>query len=357
MKSSELEKAEKFFGAHAAVHAADLQIAPGELHALLGPSGCGKTTVLRLFAGFETPDRGRVRIAGEEVAGPNHWVPPERRQVGMVFQEYHLFPHLSVLKNVLYGLPPNGSSKHRAGEVLEMVGLAGHADAFPHMLSGGQQQRVAMARALAPKPRMLLMDEPFSNLDAKLRLRLRSEIRSILKAADITTLLVTHDQEEALSIADTVSIMLDGRILQTSPPRALYFRPISEFVAQFVGDANFVEGRANQRTVHSELGDLLIDEELQGPVRVLLRPESLRVHRKPPPPEHRAIEVEVRSTQFFGHDQLLTVRLPQGSHLLARVGPEWQAGPGQKVFISPQGVMRAFQLNAGPGDSPANRAD
>lgn len=344
MKNFQIVKTSKSFGLVAAVRDASLVIAPGELHALLGPSGCGKTTILRLFAGFETPDTGLVQIAGETVAGNGRFVPPEKRQVGMVFQEYHLFPHMTVRQNILYGLSKSSDSQRRVDEVLELVGLHGQADTYPDTLSGGQQQRVALARALAPRPRMLLMDEPFSNLDAKLRLRLRAEIRSILKKAGITTLLVTHDQEEALSIADTVSVMVEGRVVQTSPPRSLYFRPATEYVATFVGDANFLEGEARQRTARTALGELVIDEEKSGPVKVMLRPESLRLYRKDPPPGTDTTPATVSGTQFFGHDQLLTLELTDGTLLLARVGPEWLAEPGSQVRVATQGVMRAFDL-------------
>src|SRR5919106_705706 len=218
-----LERVSRSFGAVRAVAAASLEVGRGEFVALLGPSGCGKTTLLRLIAGFEAPDDGPVRL-GEQVVAGGGWVPPERRHVGMVFQDYALFPHLSVARNVGYGLPRRGRDR-RVGEALELVGLAGHGYRFPHELSGGQQQRVALARALAPEPSVVLLDEPWSNIDPVLRGAMRDDLAAILRATGVTVLLVTHEQEEAFSLADRVALMRDGSIVQTGSPEEIYYGP------------------------------------------------------------------------------------------------------------------------------------
>jgi iron(III) transport system ATP-binding protein len=227
-----------------AVSEVSLEIEEGEILTLLGPSGCGKTTALRLIAGFEVPDAGSIRIKGIPVAGPRCWVPPEKRGVGMVFQDYALFPHLTVGENVMFGLDrlPRGDRKGRAREVLGIVDLASVFDRFPHELSGGQQQRVAVARALAPSPVVVLMDEPFSNLDAHMRNQVRDEVLGILRGAGVTCILVSHDQRDALAISDRVAVMNHGRIEQVGAPREIYKHPESIFVATFVGRTNLLKG-------------------------------------------------------------------------------------------------------------------
>jgi len=239
----ELEGVTKRYGETTAVSDLSLAVERGEFFTLVGPSGCGKTTTLRLVAGFEAPTAGTVRFAGTDVAG----VPPEDRDVGVVFQNYALFSHLSVGENVAYGLRytdlPDGQSRdERVAELLELVDLPGMADRDPDTLSGGQQQRVAMARALAPQPDVLLLDEPMSALDARLRERLRVQVRRIQRELDITTLYVTHDQEEALAISDRVAVMRDGGVEQVGTPQDVYRRPATRFVAEFVGDNNVFAG-------------------------------------------------------------------------------------------------------------------
>ena len=239
----ELVDVTRRYGEVAAVEDCSLSVAEGEFFTLVGPSGCGKTTTLRLIAGFETPTSGAVRFGGEDVAG----VPPEDRNVGVVFQSYALFPHMTVAENVAYGLhfadpPGGGSDEARVGELLDLVDLPDAGDRDPESLSGGQQQRVAMARALAPGPDVLLLDEPMSALDARLRERLRVTVREIQQELGITTVYVTHDQEEALAISDRVAVLAGGRVEQVGPPRAIYRRPASRFVAEFVGDNNVLAG-------------------------------------------------------------------------------------------------------------------
>jgi putative spermidine/putrescine transport system ATP-binding protein len=269
------------FGATRALDEMSLDIAPGELVALLGPSGCGKTTALRIVAGFEFADAGEVLIDGRDVSG----IPASRRDMGMVFQSYSLFPNMNALDNVAFGLRMRkiGASdrRKRAGELLDMVGLAPQAGQYPHQLSGGQQQRVALARALAVEPRVLLLDEPLSALDAKVRLQLREQIRTLQQRLGTTTLFVTHDQEEALSMADRVGVMRAGQLEQVADPAELYSRPATAFVAEFVGTMNRLPGElgGDSATV-TVLGTTVPVQPGgpdSGPVDALIRPESLTV--------------------------------------------------------------------------------
>jgi iron(III) transport system ATP-binding protein len=333
-----LQGVTKRFGAIGAANGVSLSLEKGQLMALLGPSGCGKTTTLRLIAGFEEVDAGEIEIGGQVVASPRRHLPPERRRVGMVFQEYALFPHLTVLENVRFGLHLyTGDRARRAGEVLELVGLAGVEERLPHELSGGQQQRVALARALAPEPALILLDEPFSNLDAGLRVRVRAEVRAILKKANATAIFVTHDQEEALSLVDLVAVMLKGQVHQVASPQKVYRQPANREVAAFVGEANFLPGSANGRTVECELGTLELQTPVTGPVDVLIRPENLQVSPAPATSPCR-----VCSTLFFGHDQLLSVETGSGSTLNARLGPSFQFALGQPVHLAVKGPVMAY---------------
>jgi iron(III) transport system ATP-binding protein len=334
----------KCFGELAVVRGVELSAARGEIVALLGPSGCGKTTTLRLIAGFEELDEGSVEIAGRVVATPDRSEPPEKRHVGMVFQDGALFPHLSVGKNVAFGLPRrSGDRTERVADALRIVGLAGYEKRMPYELSGGQQQRIALARALAPAPEVILLDEPFSNLDAELRAVVRAEVRQILADAKATAVLVTHDQEEALSLADRVAVMWEGRIVQDASPEELYHRPVNREIGVFVGDAQFVPGEGTGRRVRCELGDLPTFGAALGPVDVMLRPESLRLAH---PADGQEANATVLTRAFFGHDQLMRIKLDTGSTLNARLGTYGGIRPGDRIHVSVRGAVLTFSKGA-----------
>jgi len=276
------ERVSKSYGAVSALHDFSLSVRPGEILALLGPSGCGKTTVLRLIAGFEQPDSGQIAVGERIIAGPGVYVPPEARQVGMVFQHYALFPHLSVADNIAYGL--RGKQRRpQVREMLEIVGLSGLGARMPHELSGGQQQRVALARALAPRPAVLLLDEPFSNLDADLRATMRAQVREILKRVGTTALFVTHDQEEALCIGDRVAVMNAGRLEQAAEPQMLYLAPATRFVAEFIGQASFLPASVTGAGLDTELG--FVPQPVGGQhgalVEAVVRPDDLALRSDP----------------------------------------------------------------------------
>ncbi|HEV2529936.1 MAG TPA: ABC transporter ATP-binding protein [Thermomicrobiales bacterium] len=328
----------RFDGTHV-VDDVDLDVYPGELLALLGPSGCGKTTTLRLIAGFETPDGGRIVITGEPVAGQGRFIPPERRRVGMVFQEYALFPHLSVEANVGFGLGRGNDRTQRVPEMLRLVGLGDVADRLPGELSGGQQQRVAVARALAPAPDVLLLDEPFSNLDQALRVRLRGEIRDILRAANVTTILVTHDQDEALGIADRVAVMLDGRIRQVDTPETIYRAPSDRRVAAFVGDMQLIPGDAAGDRVDTCLGSLLLRSPAHGTVEVLVRPEMLRIDASAVPHGQR---LTVKERRFAGPVCTVVLAMADGTALRATCSSAVDMAVGDAVSVSVLGPVVCY---------------
>jgi iron(III) transport system ATP-binding protein len=298
-----LEGVTKRFGATTAVDAASLCVERGEVVALLGPSGCGKTTLLRLIAGFEHPDGGTVEVAGRRVADAGTWIPPEQRRVGMVFQDYALFPHLTVAENVGFGLPRRARAG-RVAELLAIVGLDGLGRRYPHELSGGQQQRVALARALAPSPELVLLDEPWSNVDPFLRESLRAEVSEIMRPLGVTVLLVTHDREEAFSLADRIALMRDGTVVQEGTSEEIYFAPVSRWAAEFVGAANVLTGRVVGGLVQTSVGAFPANgASALRAAQVLVRPELLELE---PDPTGAA---EVVGREFRGHDVFYRVRL------------------------------------------------
>ncbi len=319
----------KSFGNVRAVDGLSLEIESGTITALLGASGCGKTTTLRLIAGFERPDSGSISVGGRVLADDRTMVAPEDRRIGIVFQDFALFPHLDVAGNVAYALKGKRGDP-RVAEVLSLVGLSSEANRSVHELSGGQQQRVALARALAPRPDLILLDEPFSNLDASLRERLREEVRQILVDSDVTAIFVTHDQEEALSLADRVAVLRDGAVEQIGSPEEIYSRPANRWMAEFLGEIEVLPGRAQGGRAQCELGAFKADGALTGQVEVLIRPESVAIGLQGP---EKATEAEVVSRQFYGHDQLVEVRLPSGQLLRSRrLGfPQWH--PGDRVRV------------------------
>jgi iron(III) transport system ATP-binding protein len=327
---------EKQFDQLAVLRGVNLKARHGDIVALLGPSGCGKTTTLRLIAGFETPDAGIIRLDGHVVADTRHTIPAEERRVGMVFQEYALFPHLNVADNVAFGLRGSARNKQaRVGELLDLVGLSGLDKRMPHELSGGQQQRVALARALAPQPRILLLDEPFSNLDTALRSQVRTEVKTILGRAEITSLLVTHDQEEALSLADEIAVMFDGQIAQMADAYTLYRQPATRAVAAFVGEANFIAAEASGFAAESSIGRLVLDSAAHGHVDVLIRPEQVQLRGD-------GVDGQVLWREFYGHDQRIGVMTAIGQTIIARTDSYERYTPGQQVKISVVGAGRAF---------------
>ena len=298
-----------------------LEVEAGEFCAILGPSGSGKTTALRLIAGFERPDGGTLELFGEPTAGGPRFVPPDRRDVGMVFQDYALFPHMNVAENVAYGLrggTRGGRDRRgRVREVLDLTGLTDFAERSVHELSGGEQQRAALARALAPGPRMLLLDEPFSNLDASLRQRLRVEVREIIRRAGATAILVTHEQEEALSLADRVAFMWQGRVEQSATPEHIYREPETLHIATSIGDAIVLSCRARDGRVRSPFGEHSAPSDAAECV-VVIRPEDVRIGGAGDP----GVPGEVLGRTFYGHDQMLRVRTAQGDDLSVRVGSD-----------------------------------
>ncbi len=323
------------YGDVGAVVDADLDIAAGEIVALLGPSGCGKTTLLRSIAGLHRPAAGTVRLAGEVVSDARTWVRPEKRSVGMVFQDGALFPHLTVAENVAFGLKRRERGRtERVDELLELVDLAGYGERLPGTLSGGQQQRVALARALAPSPSVLLLDEPFSALDAALRSQIRVEIARILRDVGVTTVFVTHDQDEAFVLGDRVAVMSGGRIHQVDTPDALYRRPVDAWVAGFVGEANLVDAVADGGFADTPFGAVPLDGAHAGPVTVLVRPEQLKLHP--------GAEAEIVDVEYFGHDARYGVRLGDGHEVAARDTDAELRERGSNVAVTYAGPPARF---------------
>lgn len=330
------EGIERFFGGVRALVGASLRVDHGQLLALVGPSGSGKTTLLRTIAGFEDPDAGGVRINGRWVVGDDVFVEPDRRGVGMVFQDGALFPHLTVADNVGFG----DASPERVAECLELVGLSDRGRDYPHELSGGERQRVALARALAPEPAVVLLDEPFASLDPALRESLREEVVGILRRAGASALLVTHDQEDALAVADVVAVMHAGRIEQSGTPEEVYQRPATRWVAEFIGDADVVPGVASGEVVECELGLLAADRRLEGGVDVVLRPEWVVIEDGD---GSGGIEARVIRRRFFGHDQLIWLELPSGLRVRSRRADTTSWRRGDRVRVRVRGPVHVLE--------------
>jgi iron(III) transport system ATP-binding protein len=315
----------KRFGDTEVLRGAELAVPAGSIMALLGPSGCGKTTLLRCIAGLERAEGGEVRVGDRRVSGADTFVPPERRRIGMVFQDWALFPHLSVARNVGFGLTKDQRRSGRVAEALEMVHLEPFADRMPGTLSGGQQQRVALARALANRPEIVLLDEPFSNLDATLRVRIRTEVQRLLRDLGVTALFVTHDQEEAFAVGEIVAVMFDGNIVQQARPAELYESPTSRAVAAFIGDANFLSGDAASGQAITSIGTIAVRNGAVGAVDVLVRPEHLLVRE--------GDLATIEDIEFYGHDAVYIVRPDTGPALRVRIlaAPEFR--PGDRVEV------------------------
>ncbi len=309
----ELTGVHKSYGCQPVLRGLDLAVVAGSFTSILGPSGSGKTTLLRVIAGFERADRGAVRLAGAAVDDSDHYLAPDRRRIGFVPQDGSLFPHLSVEQNVGFGLPRRERRGRRVAQLLDMVGLSGLECRYPHQLSGGQQQRVALARALAIEPSLVLLDEPFASLDATLRAALRQDVRRVLKEAGTTVLLVTHDQDEALSLADRVAIIHDGQIGQCDTPQALYVHPASAELALGLGEANFLRGAARGGAVETSLGLLLLESPAApspaavdgAALVVLVRPEQIVVSVEL---GHDTRTARVLEVEFYGHDAVIRLR-------------------------------------------------
>lgn len=334
-----LEDLTREYAAETAVSDLSLSVREGELVTLLGPSGCGKTTTLRLIAGLEQPTAGQIRLDDDTVAGGSRFVSPDQRDVGLVFQNFALFPHLTVEENIRFGIDhwSRDRQRERAEELLDLVGLLDHREKMPDQLSGGQQQRVALARSLAPEPEVLLLDEPFSNLDVRLRIEMREEVRRILKEAGVTAISVTHDQEEALSISDRVAIMNDGTLEQVGKPETVFENPESRFVASFLGRASFISGRVRGDRVETELG-IIETSQLNGPVSaydgaeidVLVRPDDLEAI----PSNEATADGQIVRRQYNGPTFVYGVELTSGTAVRCQHNHAETFEHGQPVSVS-----------------------
>ena len=335
----------KAFGAHPVLRGVHLSVPEGAFAAVLGASGSGKTTLLRILAGFERPDRGVVAAGGMTLDDDRRHVPAEHRRIGYVSQEGSLFPHLTVEANVGFGLGWRRRRGAEVAELLERVGLSGFARRYPHQLSGGQQQRVAIARALAVRPRIVLLDEPFASLDAGLRASVRADVQAALRRSGATAVLVTHDQDEALTLADLVAVIRDGVIAQVAPPRDLYEAPADPDLAVFVGDANLVEGTSDGSTAATRFGRLALRDghpSAGQPVTVLVRPEQLRV--APAGTSGAGVAARVVESDFHGHDAVVRVVTEDGAlnSMLARVVGDVRLAPGTAVTLTVDGPVHCW---------------
>ena len=320
-----------------AVDRLSFSLSQGELLAILGPSGCGKTTTLRLIAGFETPDAGEVLLRGQVVSAKQRMMPPEKRGVAMVFQDYALFPHLTVAKNIAFGLrrmdPP--ARRRRVEEVLDLIDMGWLADRYPHQLSGGQQQRVALGRAMAPHPVVVLLDEPFSNLDSDMRAQMRREVEGILRAQGATAILVTHDQQEALSFADKVVVLNHGRLEQLGTPEDIYHRPATSFVAAFVGHASFIPAHLNGQVIVTEIGSFPYNgNNVASALVAMVRPDDVQIQPDESGP------AEIVASEFHGSRNLYSIRLASG-WTIRSLQPSTPVYPvGTRVNVAPGPTAR-----------------
>ncbi len=320
-----------------ALDGASLRIEAGEVMALLGPSGCGKTTLLRCVAGLQRGDGGVIRVGERALQDGRIFVPPDRRGVGLVFQEYALFPHLTVAGNVGYGLPRGGESSRRVAELLAMGGLSGMEIRYPHQLSGGQQQRVAVLRSLAPRPSVLLLDEPFSNLDAMLRASMRAQVGEMLRAEGVTALIVTHDRADAFSVADRVAAMSAGRVEQVGTAEDLYFRPSSALVAAITGEVQYVEGDLRGASIETVLGPLAVaGDAAPGRARAAIRPEWLMLASE-------GTGADILGAALEGGTWRVSLALPDGTRLVASV-PAGHAAPAGTVHVAVTVAVPVFPL-------------
>ncbi len=359
MAEIRIEGLRKAFGEHKVLRDVDLDVSSGRLIAILGASGSGKTTLLRLLCGFERADGGRIALNRQPVCAPGLHVPPERRRIGYVAQEGAQFPHLSVAQNILFGLPRQARRSRRgvrAEALLELVGLpASYATRPPHELSGGEQQRVALARALAPEPQLVLLDEPFSALDAALRIGTRQAVAAALAAAGTTALLVTHDQSEALSMGHRVAVLRQGKLVQVACPESLYRRPLDADLAQFVGEAVLLPGLARAGHVSCALGTLPLASGMpDGAVEVMLRPEQLQLSRSRP--TLGGLSARVAGVTFFGAEATVRLYLPAGGdevELLARVPGHTAPRSGDTVAVTVSGEVVAFASDHSANHSPS----
>jgi iron(III) transport system ATP-binding protein len=315
----------KFYDEEQVLSDFNLDVWKGSITGILGSSGSGKTTALRLIAGFDRPDAGIIEMKNEVIVSDEVWLPPERRSIGMVFQDYALFPHLTVKKNIAFGLGKNDIEQGRLKEVIEMCNLSSLINKFPQELSGGQQQRVALARALAPNPEVILLDEPFTSLDAQMARVLRDEVVELLKDTETTAIIVTHDQEEALSVCDVVSVLEKGKIIQSSTPQEIYLNPVSKTVANSVGDPNILKGFSVDGRVETSLGTFV--SAYEGALDVSIRPECIELNLDSDG------SYVVKECTFYGHDQVISFQNSKGEVFRARSLPNTIYEAGDKVNI------------------------
>ena len=345
MANLQITRLAKFFGKSPVLRDVSFGVAPGDLVAILGASGSGKTTLLRLIAGFEQADGGEIRLNDEIIASQSVFKCPEQRAIGYVAQEGALFPHLSVADNITFGLSrAQRKARYRVAELLALAGLPAHyADRAPQQLSGGEQQRVALARALAPDPKLLLLDEPFSALDAGLRGETRAAVAEAIRAAGATAILVTHDQDEALSMGRRVGVLQHGTLVQMSPPEILYHHPVSAFVADFVGDAVFTPGLAGNGKVHCALGELcLAADNVTGLVKVMIRPEQIKINADS---ACGGVPAVIKHTTFYGHDAVVTLDIKgalQTEEVTARVFSHAMPRHSRAVWLQVEGNVVAY---------------